>query len=100
MQSSNIFIALILTLSSLDLPIWSGIYPDAVNEFEKSFSRTYIKPKRLCFVKLDSSGIEYTTEQTFFENLAKFATESSCVQAESCQSTDTRKWMRNHVLRI
>ena len=43
--------------------------------------------------KLDSFGIEYTNEQTFFENLAIFDFESICVQEGRFKDTDTTKWI-------
>ena len=58
--------------------------------------RTYIKPKKL-FDRLDSFGIEYTNEQTFFKKLAIFDFESLCVQEESFKDTDTTKWIGKHI---
>ena len=50
------------------------------------------------FDKLDSFGIEYTNEQTLFENLATFNFESNCVQEESFKDTDTTKWIGKYFL--
>ena len=45
--------------------------------------------------KLDSIGNEYTNEQTLFKNLAMF--ELICVQEESLNDTDTKKWIGTHI---
>ena len=49
------------------------------------------------FDKLDSFGIEYTNEKTFFKNLAIFDFESICLQEESFKDTDTTKWIGKHI---
>ena len=49
------------------------------------------------FDKLDSFGLEYTNEQTLFNNLAIFDFESICVQEESFKDTDTTKWIGKHI---
>ena len=49
------------------------------------------------FDKLDSSGIEYTHEQTLFKDLAIFDFESLCVQEKSFKDTDTTKWIGKHI---
>ena len=58
------------------------VYPKNVHQTQKT----------LCD-KLGSFGIEYTNEQTLFENLATFDFESICVQEESFKYTDTTKWI-------
>ena len=62
-----------------------------------SIRRTFIKPKKTLFDKLDSFGIEYTNEQTVFKTLAIFDFESICVQEESFKDTHTTKWMGKHI---
>ena len=49
------------------------------------------------FDKLNSFGLQYTKEQTFFENFAIFEFESICVQKESFNFTDTTKWIGKHI---
>ena len=56
----------------------------------------YIKHKKQT-AELNSFEIEYTNEQTLFENLVIFDFESICVQEESSKDTDTTKWIRKHV---
>ena len=48
--------------------------------------------------KMNSFGIEYTTEQTRFKNVAIFDFESICIQENSFKDTDTTKWIGKLVL--
>ena len=56
------------------------------------FAKNVYQSRATLFDKLDSFGIEYTNEQTFFKNLAKFDSESICVHEESFKDTDKTKW--------
>ena len=49
------------------------------------------------FDKLDSFGINYTSEQKLFQNLAIFDFESICVQEETFRDTITTTWIGKHV---
>ena len=49
------------------------------------------------FDKLDSFGINYTSEQKFFKKLAKFDFESFYVQEETFRDTITTTWIGKHV---
>ena len=49
------------------------------------------------FDKLDSFGINYTSQQKLFKNLAIFVFESICVQEESFEDTKTTTWIGKHV---
>ena len=49
------------------------------------------------FDKLDSFGINFTSQQTFFKNFAIVNIESICVQQESFKDTKTRTWIGRHV---
>ena len=49
------------------------------------------------FDKLDSFGINYTSEQKLFKNLAIFDFESFCVQEETFRDTNTASWIVKHV---
>ena len=61
-----------------------------------SIRGTYIKSEKL-FDKLDSFGINYTSEQKLCKNLAIFDFESICVQEETFRDTITTIWIRKHV---
>ena len=47
--------------------------------------------------KLNSFGIDNTSEQILFKNLAIFDYQSNCVQEESFKDTDATKWLGKHV---
>ena len=49
------------------------------------------------FDKLDSFGIEHTSEQKLFKILAIFDFESICVQEETFRDKNTTTWMGKHV---
>ena len=49
------------------------------------------------FDKLDSFGINYTSEQKLFKILAIFAFQSLCVQEETFRDTITTTWIGKHV---
>ena len=68
-----------------------------MSEGDLSVRKTYIKPKKNLFEKLNSFRIEYTNEQTLFKNLAIFDFESICVREESFQGTDTTKWIGKYI---
>ena len=53
--------------------------------------------KETLFDKLDSFGINFTSQQTFFQNFAIVNFESVCVQEESFKDTKTRTWIGKHV---
>ena len=49
------------------------------------------------FDKLDSFGINYTSEQNLFKKIAIFDFESICVQKETFRDTITTNWIGKHV---
>ena len=55
----------------------------------------YQSPETL-FDKLDSFGINYTSEQKLFKNIAIFDFESICVQEETFRDTATTTWIGKH----
>ena len=61
------------------------------------YPRNVYKIQETLFDKLDSFGIEYTNEQTLFNNLARFDFESICVQERSFKDTHTTKWIGKHI---
>ena len=61
------------------------------------YPKNVYQTQETLFDKLDSSGIEYTNEQTLFKNLAIFDFESICVQDESFRDTHTTKWIGKHI---
>ena len=48
------------------------------------------------FDKLDSSDIQYTTNQKLFNNLAVFDFESICIPEEKFKNTETTTWIGKH----
>ena len=64
---------------------------------KKVYPNNVYQTQKTPFEKLDFFGIEYTNEQTLFENLAVFDFESICVQGESFKDRDTTKWIGKHV---
>ena len=63
-----------------------NVYPKNVYQIQETL-----------FDKLDSFGIDYTSELSLFKNLAIFDFESFCVQEESFKDTDTTKWIGKHI---
>ena len=61
------------------------------------YPKNVYQTQETLFDKLDSFGIEYTSEQTLFKNLAIFEFESICVQEESFKDIDTTKWIGKHI---
>ena len=59
------------------------------------YPKNVYQTQETLFDKPDSFRIEYTNEQTLFENLAIFDFESICVPEESFRDTDTTKWIGN-----
>ena len=49
------------------------------------------------FDKLDSFDIQYTDDQTLFNNLAVFDFESICIPEEKFKNTETTNWIGKHV---
>ena len=97
MQSSNPFAALILTLffnRSFNLEQHLTTCSERVENVDP---KNEYQTQETVFDKLDSFGIEYTHEQTLFENLAIFDFESICVQEESFKDTDTTKWIGKNI---
>ena len=64
---------------------------------KKLYPRNVYQIRETLFVKLDSFGINYTSEQKRFKNLAKFDFESICVQEDAFRDTITTTWIRKHV---
>ena len=62
------------------------------------YPRNVYENRETLFDKLDSFGINYTSEQNIFKNLAIFDFESICVQEETFRDTITRTWIGKHVL--
>ena len=61
------------------------------------FPRNVYQIRETLFDKLDSFGINYTSEQKLFKNLAKFDFESIWVQEETFRDTITTTWIGKHV---
>ena len=61
------------------------------------YPRNVYQIRETLFDKLDSFGINYTSEQKLFKNLAIFDFESICVQEETFGDTITTTWIRKHV---
>ena len=61
------------------------------------YPKNVYQTQETLFDKLDSFGIEYTSEQTLFKNLAIFDFESICVQEESFKDIDSTKWIGKHI---
>ena len=61
------------------------------------YPRNVYQIRETLFDKLDSFGINYTSEQTLFKNLAIFDFESICVQEETFRDTKTTTWIGKHV---
>ena len=64
---------------------------------ENVYPKNAYQPGKTLFEKLGSFGIEYTIEQTLFENLATFDFELICVQEESFKDADTTEWIGKHI---
>ena len=61
------------------------------------YPRNVYQIRENLFDKLDSFGINYTSEQKLFKNLAIFDIESLCVQEETFRDTITTTWIGKHV---
>ena len=61
------------------------------------FPRNVYQIRETLFDKLDSFGINYTSEQKLFKNTAKFDFESICSQKETFRGTNTTNWIGKHV---
>ena len=61
------------------------------------YPRNVYQIRETLFDKLDSFGINYTSEQKLFKNLAIFDFESICVQEETLRDTITTTWIGKHV---
>ena len=61
------------------------------------YPRNVYQIRETLFDKLDSFGINYTSEQKLFKNLAIFDFESICVQEETFRDTNTKSWIGKHV---
>ena len=64
---------------------------------KNAYPKNVYQTQETLFDKLDSFGIEFTSEQTLFKNLAIFDFESICVQEESFKDTNTTKWIGKHI---
>ena len=60
------------------------------------YPRNVYQIRETIFDKLDSFGIEYTSEQKLFKNLAIFDFESICVQKENFRGTNATTWIGKH----
>ena len=60
-------------------------------------SEKVYQTQRTLFDKLDSFEIDYTNEQTVFQNLAIFEFESICMQRENFKDTDRTNWIGKHI---
>ena len=63
-----------------------NVYPRNVHQIRETL-----------FDKLDSFGINYTSEQKLFKNIAIFDFESVCVHEETFRDTITTTWIGKHV---
>ena len=61
------------------------------------YPRNVHQIRETLFDKLDSFGINYTSEQTLFKTLATFDFESFCVQEETFRDTITTGWIGKRV---
>ena len=61
------------------------------------YPRNVYQIRETLFDKLDSFGINYTSEQKLFKNIAIFDFESICVQEETFRDTITTTWIGKHV---
>ena len=61
------------------------------------YPRNVYQIRETLFDKLNSFGINYTSEQKLFKNLAFFDFESICVQEDPFRDTITTTWIRKHV---
>ena len=64
---------------------------------ENIYPRNIYQIRETLFDKLDSFGINYTSEQKLFKNLLIFDFESICVQEETFRDTITITWIGKHV---
>ena len=61
------------------------------------YPRNVYQIRETLFDKLDSFGINYTSEQKLFKKLAIFDLESICVQKETLRETITTTWIGKYV---
>ena len=61
------------------------------------YPRNVCQIRETLFDKLDSFGINYTSEQKFFKKLAIFDFESFCVEEQTFRDTITTTWIGKHV---
>ena len=61
------------------------------------YPRNVYQIRETLFDKLDSFGINYTSEQKLFKSLALFDSESTCVQEETFRDTITTTWIGKQV---
>ena len=61
------------------------------------YPRNVYQIRETLFDKLDSFGINYTSEQKLFKNIAIFDFESFFVQEETFRDTITTTWIKKHV---
>ena len=61
------------------------------------YPRNVYQIRETLFDKLGSFGINYTSEQKLFKNLALFDFESICVRKETFRDTITTTWIGKHV---
>ena len=61
------------------------------------YPRNVYQIRETLFDKLDSFGINYTSEQKLFKNLTIVDFESICVQEETFTDTNTTTWIGKHV---
>ena len=64
---------------------------------ENVFFRKVCQIQETLFVKLDSLGIKYTSEQELFKVFLLFNFESFCVQEETFKDTDTTTWIGKYL---
>ena len=64
---------------------------------KNDYPRNVYQIRETLFDKLDSFGINYTSEQKFFKNIGIFDFESICVQKETFRDTITTTWIGKHV---
>ena len=97
MQSSNLFAALIVTLSSTELSIFERHLTTCSGRVKNVYPRNVYQIRETPFDKLDTFSTEYTSQQKLFKNLTIFNFESICVQEESFKDKKTTLWIGKHV---
>ena len=66
---------------------------------KNAYPRNVYQVREALFDKLESFGIQSTSDQKLFETLAIFDLESVCVQEETFKDTNTTTWIEKHVPR-